>query len=110
MENQGRTRTPEEGRTGLVSSVEYEIKLYRQTTSIFHCLATIKAEEMCPRKDIRRAVGYVSLKPTVIAADLSGSAQGVAHPFPCPTYWQRHEWHPSRIWDEHKGLCLTYIG
>lgn len=72
--------------------------------------ATIKAEEMCPRKDIRRAVGYVSLKPTVVAADLSGSAQDVAHPFPCRAYWQQHEWHPSRIWDEHKGVCLTYIG
>ncbi|MDE6858787.1 MAG: hypothetical protein K2J65_00035 [Duncaniella sp.] len=59
--------------------------------------ATIKAEEMCPRKDIRRAVRYVSLKPTVVATDLSGSAHGVAHPFPCRAYWQQHEWHPSRI-------------
>lgn len=65
--------------------------------------ATIKAEEMCPRKDIRRAVGYVSLKPTVVAADRSRSAQGVARPYPYRADWQRHEWHPSLIWGGYKA-------
>lgn len=37
---------------------------------------------MCPRKDIEGAVGYVSLKPTIVAADRFWSAQGVVRPFP----------------------------
>lgn len=51
----------------------------------------------CPRKDIGRAVGYVSLKPTVVAAGLSGSAKGVVHPFPHRAERQRHE-----------GICPGY--
>lgn len=58
---------------------------------------------MCPRKDIEGAVGYVSLKPTIVATDRSRSARGVAHPFPCRAYWQRYEWHPSLIWGGHKA-------
>lgn len=57
--------------------------------------ALIKAVKMCPRKDIEGVVGHVSIKPTVVAADLSGSAQGEARPYPYRTDWQRHEWHPS---------------
>ena len=61
----------------------------------------------CPRKDIGRAVGYVSLKPTVVAAVLSGSAKGVVHPFPYRAERQRHEGHPSRLWGKHGGRGLT---
>lgn len=58
----------------MLSSEGNEIKLYRRIVYTIHCPATIKAVKMCPRKDIEGAVGYVSLKPTVVAADLSGSA------------------------------------
>ncbi len=52
---------------------------------------------MCLRKDIEGAVGDVSLKPTVVAAGLSGSAEGVVHPFPHRAEMQRHE-----------GICSLY--
>lgn len=106
MENQGRTTTPEGGRIGLLSSGGNEIKLYRRIVYTIHCPATIKAVKMCPRKDIEGAVGYVSLKPTVVAADCSRSAQGVARPYPYRADWQRHEWPPSRRWGGHKGGCV----
>lgn len=51
-------------------------------------------------------VGYVSLKPTVVAADRSMSAQGVARPYPYRADWQRYEWLPSRRWGGHKGGCV----
>lgn len=53
----------------MLSSGGNEIKLYRRIVYTIHCPATIKAVKMCPRKDIEGAVGYVSLKPTVVAAD-----------------------------------------
>lgn len=59
--------------------------------------ATKEAAVTCPRKDIGGAVGYDSLKPTVVAAVLSRSAEGVAHPFPHRTERQRHE-----------GICSLY--
>ena len=59
--------------------------------------ATKEVAVTCPRKDIGRAVGYVSLKPTVVAAALSGSAKGVVHPFPHRAEMQRHE-----------GICSLY--
>ena len=68
--------------------------------------ATIKAVAMCPRMDIEEAVGHVSLKPTVVAADRSRSAKGVARPFPYRADWQRHEWHPSRVWGRHGAGIL----
>ena len=66
----------------MLSSEGNEIKLYRRIVYIIHCPATIKAVAMCPRMDIEEAVGHVSLKPTVVAADRSRSAKGVARPFP----------------------------
>lgn len=92
----------------MLSSGGNEIKLYRRIVYAIHCPATIKAVKMCPRKDIEGAVGHVSLKPTGAAADRSRSAQGVAHPFPCRTDWQRYEWHPSRIWGGHKA-AVSYL-
>ena len=97
MGNQGRTTTPEGGRIGLLSSEGNEIKLYRRIVYTIHCPATIKAVKMCPRKDIEGAVGYVSLKPTIVAADRFRSAQGVARPTLCRADWQRHEWYPFWI-------------
>lgn len=61
---------------------------------------------MCPRKDIGSAVGYVSLKPTAVYAELYGSAKGVAHPYPCLADWQRHGRRPSWIWGRHGAGIL----
>lgn len=71
--------------------------------------ATIKAVKMCHQKDMRGAVGNVSLKPTIVAADRSKSAQGGARPS-----------HAAQIDNGMSGirpgygmdtsrLCLTYI-
>ena len=60
----------------------------------------------CPRKDIGRAVGYVSLKPTVVAAGLSRSAEGVVHPFPHRAERQRHEGYLFLIRGRYKGGCV----
>lgn len=105
--SQGRTTTPEGGRKGLLSSgggmkLSYVAKLLASSS----VPATNKTMKMCPRKDIERAVGHISLKPTVVATDRSRSAQGVARPVPCCAEWQRHKWHPSRIWGGHKGGCV----
>ena len=60
----------------------------------------------CPRKDIGGVVGYDSLKPTVVVAALSGSAEGVAHPFPHRAERQRHEGHLFLIRGRYKGGCV----
>ena len=60
----------------------------------------------CPRKDIGGAVGYVLLKPTVVAAGLSGSAEGVAPPFPHRAERQQHEGHLFLIRGRYKGGCV----
>ena len=64
----------------------------------------------CPRKDIGRAVGYVSLKPTIVAAGLSGSAKGVVHPFLRRAERQRHEGYLFLIQGRYiGGGVLLYI-
>lgn len=68
--------------------------------------ATKEVAVTYPRKDIGRAVGYVSLKPTVVAAALSGSAKGVVHPFPRRAERQRHERHLFLIRGRYKGGCV----
>lgn len=59
--------------------------------------ATIKAVKMCHQKDMRGAVGNASLKPTIVAADRSKSAQGGAHPS-----------HAVRIGNGLSGIRLGY--
>ena len=94
----------------MLSSGGNEVKLYRRIVYTIHCPATIKAGKMCPRKDIERAVGYVSLKPTGVAADRSRSAQGVAR----LSHTVRIDNGMSGIRPEDRAdtrrLCLTYIG
>jgi len=68
--------------------------------------ATKEAAVTCPRKDKGSAVGYISLKPTVVAVVLSRSAEGVVHPFPHRAERQRHEGHPFLIRDRYKGGCV----
>lgn len=68
--------------------------------------ATRRRHKDGPQRDIRFAVGYVSLKPTVVAAVLSRSAEGVVHPFPCRAERQRHEGHLFLMRDRYKGGCV----
>ena len=77
--------TPEEGQKDSISSGGImKLKLYRQVTCITHSPGDERGRGDVSRKDIGRAVGYFSLKPTVVAAVLSGSAKERSSPFPTP--------------------------
>ena len=107
MESQGRVPTPEGGQKDSISSEGNEFEeLYRRVTYISHSPGDEKGCGDVSPKGHKKGCRLCLAKADGCCCRLSGSAEGVVHPFPRRAERQRHEWHLFLMRGRYTGGCV----